>query len=90
MGMFLAKVVGKVVATTKDEGLNGKKILIVAPIDMDGNISGKEFVSIDSVGAGIGDQILVTKGSVSTYAFADKNIPVDSAIVAIIDVIEKN
>jgi len=89
--MILSKVVGKIVATTKSEGLNGKKILIVAPIDMDGNISGKEFVSIDSVGAGIGDQILVTKGSVSTYAF-DKNLvlPIDSAIVAIIDVIEKN
>ena len=56
--MFLAKVVGKIVSTTKDEGLNGKKILIVAPIDMNGQISGKELVSIDSVGAGIGDQVL--------------------------------
>ena len=55
--MFLAKVVGKIVSTTKDEGLNGKKILIVAPIDMNGQISGKELVSIDSVGAGIGDQV---------------------------------
>ena len=36
--MFLAKVVGKVVSTTKDEGLNGKKVLVVAPIDMDGNV----------------------------------------------------
>ena len=89
--MFLAKVVGKVVATTKNEGLNGKKILIVAPIDMDGNISGKEFVSLDSVGAGIGDEILVTQGSVSRNAFhGGMNFPIDSAIVAIIDVIEKN
>lgn len=89
--MILSKVVGKVIATTKSEGLNGKKILIVAPIDMDGNISGKEFVSIDSVGAGIGDQILVTEGSVSTYSFGENmKIPIDSAIVAIIDVIEKN
>ena len=47
--MFLAKVVGKIVSTTKDERLNGKKILIVAPIDMNGQISGKELVSIDSV-----------------------------------------
>lgn len=89
--MILSKVVGKVVATTKSEGLNRKKILIVAPIDMDGNIAGKEFVSIDSVGAGIGDQILVTEGSVSTYAFGENmKISIDSAIVAIIDVIEKN
>lgn len=90
--MFLAKVVGKVVSTTKDEGLNGKKVLIVAPIDMDGNvISDKRVVSIDSVGAGIGDQVLVTTGSVSAYPFAENGaVAIDSAIVAIIDTIEKN
>lgn len=90
--MFLAKIVGKVVSTTKDEGLNGKKVLVVAPIDMDGNvISDKRVVSIDSVGAGIGDQVLVTTGSVSAYPFAENGaVAIDSAIVAIIDTIEKN
>ena len=88
--MFLAKVVGKIVSTTKDEGLNGKKILIIAPIDMNGVTTGKEIVSIDSVGAGIGDQVLVTEGSVSMYAFGENHIPIDSAIVAIIDTIEQN
>lgn len=88
--MFLAKVVGKIVSTTKDEGLNGKKILIIAPIDMNGVTTGKEIVSIDSVGAGIGDQVLVTEGSVSMYAFGENHIPIDSAIVAIIDTIEQS
>ena len=88
--MFLAKVVGKIVSTTKDEGLNGKKILIIAPIDMNGAVTGKEIVSIDSVGAGIGDQVLVTEGSVSMYAFDENHIPIDSAIVAIIDTIEQS
>lgn len=88
--MFLAKVVGKIVSTTKDEGLNGKKILIIAPIDMNGTVTGKEIVSIDSVGAGIGDQVLVTEGSVSMYAFGENHIPIDSAIVAIIDTIEQS
>ena len=88
--MFLAKVVGKIVSTTKDEGLNGKKILVIAPIDMNGIVTGKEIVSIDSVGAGIGDQVLVTEGSVSMYAFCGDNVPIDSAIVAIIDTIEQN
>ena len=83
--MFLAKVVGKIVSTTKDEGLNGKKILIIAPIDMNGAVTGKEIVSIDSVGAGIGDQVLV-----SMYAFGENHIPIDSAIVAIIDTIEQS
>ena len=86
--MFLAKVVGKIVSTTKDEGLNGKKILVI--IDMNGIVTGKEIVSIDSVGAGIGDQVLVTEGSVSMYAFGGDNVPIDSAIVAIIDTIEQN
>lgn len=88
--MFLAKVVGKIVSTTKDEGLNGKKILIIAPIDMNGAVTEKEIVSIDSVGAGIGDQVLVTEGSVSMYAFGENHIPIDSAIVAIIDTIEQS
>ena len=88
--MFLAKVVGKIVSTTKDEGLNGKKILIIAPIDMNGAVTGKEIVSIDSVGAGIGDQVLVTRGSVSMYSFGENHIPIDSAIVAIIDTIEQS
>lgn len=88
--MFLAKVVGKIVSTTKDEGLNGKKILIIAPIDMNGAVAGKEIVSIDSVGAGIGDQVLVTEGSVSMYAFGENHIPIDSAIIAIIDTIEQS
>lgn len=88
--MFLAKVVGKIVSTTKDEGLNGKKILIIAPIDMNGAVTGKEIVSIDSVGAGIGDQVLVTEGSVSMYAFGENHISIDSAIVAIIDTIEQS
>lgn len=88
--MFLAKVVGKIVSTTKDEGLNGKKILIIAPIDMNGAVTGKEIVSIDSVGAGIGDQVLVTRGSVSMYVFGENHIPIDSAIVAIIDTIEQS
>ena len=88
--MFLAKVVGKIVSTTKDEGLTGKKILIIAPIDMNGAVTGKEIVSIDSVGAGIGDQVLVTEGSVSMYAFGENHIPIDSAIVAIIDTIEQS
>lgn len=89
--MFIARVVGKIVSTTKDEGLNGKKILIVAPINMNGSITDKEIVSIDSVGAGIGDQVLVTTGSASMYAFGeDKKIPIDSAIVAIIDTIEQS
>lgn len=87
--MVLGEVVGKIVATAKAQGLQGKKILIVAPICNGEVLREKEFVSIDSVGAGIGDQVLVTSGSVSRYSFENKEIPVDSAVVAIIDSVER-
>lgn len=85
--MILAKVIGKIVSVTKNESLNGKKILIVVPLNMNETEQGNEFVSLDSVGAGIGDLVLVTKGSSSIYAFGEK-LPIDSAIVAIVDTIE--
>ena len=57
--MFLAKIVGKVVSVTKNEGLHGKKILIAVPINMNGEAVGGEIVSLDNVGAGIGDRVLI-------------------------------
>ncbi len=87
--MFLAKVVGKIVSTTKHEALNGKKILIVSPIDFYGQLDQSQLVSLDGVGAGIGDQVLVCNGSVAQYMFGEK-LPIDSAIISIIDSIEKS
>jgi len=87
--MMLAKVVGKIVATVKAEKLNGKKILLVEPIDADGKPTGKEVVSIDGIGAGIGDQVIVASGSAAKYIFEDKGTPIDSSIIAIVDVVEK-
>ena len=51
--MFLAKIVGKIVSVTKNEGLHGKKILIAVPINMNDEIIGGEIISLDNVGAGI-------------------------------------
>ncbi len=86
--MYLAKVVGVVVATTKNEKLVGKKILIVEAINTDYTPLGTREVAIDSVGAGNGEIVLVACGSAASKVFDEENTPIDRAIVAIIDNIE--
>lgn len=86
--MYLAKVVGVVVATTKNENLIGKKILIVEAIDTDYKSLGTIEVAIDSVGAGNGEIVLVSSGSAASKVFDEVNTPIDRAIVAIIDNIQ--
>ena len=67
--MFLAKIVGKIVSVTKNEGLHGKKILIAVPINMNDEVIGGEIISLDNVGAGIGDKVLIATGDVARFAF---------------------
>lgn len=86
--MYLAKVVGLVVATTKNEKLIGKKILIVEAINTDYMPLGTREVAIDTVGAGKGEIVLVTSGSGASKVFEEENSPIDRAIVAIIDNID--
>ena len=87
--MIIAKVVGNVVATTKDEKLQGKKILIVQPLDMETmEFDGKPLVTIDTVGSGVGEIVMVVGGSSARQTVITKNTPVDSAIVGVIDHIE--
>ncbi|MCT4509100.1 MAG: EutN/CcmL family microcompartment protein [Tepidibacter sp.] len=88
--MYIAKIVGVVVATTKKEGLVGKKMLIVQPLDTDYKSIGNIEVAIDSVGAGVGEIVLVSMGSSARQVFEENNSPIDRAIVAIIDNIEVN
>lgn len=85
--MYIANVLGNVVATTKDEGLIGKKLLIVQPTDPEYKEYGQPYIAIDTVGAGFGDKVLVAKGS-SARSLFDKSSPIDAAIVAIIDHVE--
>ena len=87
--MILAEVTGKVVATTKCEGLTGKKMLIVEPLDQENKKIGNQVVAVDAVGAGVGDIVLVTAGSSARYIFDDPKIPTNSSIVAIVDSIER-
>ena len=89
--MILARVRGNVISTTKSEKLNGYKLLIAVPIDI-GTFEEKDapVVSIDTVGAGEGEVVMIVGGSSSRQTKATENRPVDSTIVAIIDSVNLN
>lgn len=85
--MIICKVIGHVWATKKEEGLNGLKLMVLKQIDH-AEDNKESFVAADIVGAGIGERVLVVSGSTARHAFGKDNIPVDAAIVAIIDSLE--
>lgn len=86
--MQIAKVIGSVVSTSKSEKLHGLKLLLVKPIDLDTfEEKGSAIVSIDAVGAGEGEIVMLVGGSSSRQTEMTTDKPVDSAIIAIIDYI---
>jgi len=86
--MVLGIVIGTVVATQKDEKLTGGKLLVVQELGMDGEPKDRYAVAIDSVGAGVGEVVLVAHGSSARQTAATKSKPVDSVIMAIVDSVE--
>ena len=86
--MILAKVVGTVVATRKDERLESSKLLVARPLDLAGKPDGNYLVAVDTVDAGVGETVLVVSGSSARMATGLKDCPVDAAIVGVIDQIE--
>ncbi len=87
--MQLARVKGSVVSTTKAEKLNGLKMLIVKPIDIDTfQEKGGIIVAIDAVGAGEGEVVMLVGGSSSRQTAITDGKPVDMSIVAIIDSVD--
>ena len=87
--MQICKVVGTVVSTSKAEKLSGLKLLLVRPIDLDTlEEKGSLIVSIDTVGAGEGEVVMIVGGSSSRHTATTDGTPVDNAIVAIIDHID--
>ncbi|MDR1079345.1 MAG: EutN/CcmL family microcompartment protein [Propionibacteriaceae bacterium] len=89
--MFLAKVRGTVVSTSKDARLVGCKLLVTQRLGIDGEFVGQPEVSIDTVGAGVGETVIITKGSSARYTSNNPNAassPIDATIVGIVDQIE--
>jgi ethanolamine utilization protein EutN len=83
--MILARVVGTVVATRKDPRLEGKKLLVVKPVSPEGKDEAGYLVAVDTVSAGFKERVLVVAGSSARIAEGCKDLPVDTAIVGIVD-----
>jgi microcompartment protein CcmK/EutM len=86
--VILARVVGTVVATRKDERLLGTKLLVVRAQDPHGKDDSSYLVAVDTVDAGLRDRVLVVSGSSARMASGMKDCPVDAAIVGVVDTVE--
>ncbi|MGK9172840.1 ethanolamine utilization protein EutN [Yokenella regensburgei] len=91
--MHLAKVTGSVVSTQKSASLVGKKLLLVRRVSADGTLpphptQGDE-VAVDSVGAGIGELVLLSSGSSARHVFSGPNEAIDLAVVGIVDTLSR-
>jgi len=85
--MFLARVVGTVVATRKDPKLEGCKLLLLDRVSPEGKAKSSFLVAVDTVQGGAGDLVLVVTGSSSRMTDRTKDSPVDAAIVGIVDAV---
>ncbi len=86
--MILARIVGTVVATRKDPRLEGSKLLVARPMDPRGKPEGSYLVAVDTVDAGVGETVLIVSGSSARMAAGLKDMPVDAAVVGIVDAVD--
>ncbi|MDO4978230.1 MAG: EutN/CcmL family microcompartment protein [Eubacteriales bacterium] len=86
--MYLGKVIGTVVSTCKVPALVGSKFLIIEKINQDLTAKKQTEIAVDTVGAGDGETVIVVGGSSARWAAGDKNLPVDAAVVGIVDTVE--
>ena len=83
--MQLARVIGNVVMTRKDESLAGITLLIVQPLTPEGEPAGRPLVAVDAVGAGVGEDVFFVRGKEASFPFYPAEPPVDAGIVGIVD-----
>jgi ethanolamine utilization protein EutN len=92
--MFLARVIGSVVSTKKDETMRGQKLLLLRPMLVDEAKPAKfragtnTIVAVESLGAGSGDLVLFCQGSSARQASGMKTLPIDAAVVGLVDSVE--
>jgi microcompartment protein CcmK/EutM len=87
--MLIARVVGELVATQKHPSHEGRKILLVQPLNLDGSNRGDAVVALDAVDAGVGDKVLLTTEGFSAMTSVGRpNSPIDMAVIGFIDHIE--
>lgn len=83
--MQLARVIGTIVATVKNESLEGRKIMIVQSLNADLTPKGKPLVALDSIGAGVGELVFWCRGKEASFPFKRDETPTDCTIVGIVD-----
>jgi len=83
--MQLAKVIGDVVMTLKDDNLAGLTLLVVQPLTPEREPAGRPLVAVDSVGAGVGEEVFVVRGKEASFPFYPVEAPVDAGIVGIVN-----
>lgn len=83
--MQIARVVGTLVATPKDDNLTGITLLIVQPLNADRQPWGRTLVAADAVGAGVGEEVFFVRGKEASFPFYPAEPPVDAGIVGIVD-----
>jgi ethanolamine utilization protein EutN len=83
--MHLARVIGTVVASRKDEGLVGMKLLLIQPLRPDRSPHGKPIVAVDSVGSGVSEEVFYVRGREASFPFLPAEVPTDAAVVGIVD-----
>jgi ethanolamine utilization protein EutN len=92
--MFLARVIGSVVSTKKDETMRGQKLLLLRPVLVDEadptklRSGANTIVAVDALGAGLGDLVLFCQGSSARQATGMKPLPIDAAVIGLVDTVE--
>ena len=83
--MQIARVVGTVVVTRKDDKLSGLTLLLVQPLTPEREPAGRTLVAVDAVGAGVGEEVFFVRGREASFPFYPVEPPVDAGIVGIVD-----
>jgi len=84
--MIIGEVMGTVVASHKHYKVGGKKLLLIQPLDLAGQAEGRALLAVDSVGAGVGDRVLVViEGRCAALAAERPQSPIDAAVVGVVD-----
>jgi microcompartment protein CcmK/EutM len=84
--VYLARVVGDVVATHRLEQLGGRKLLLVKRLDLDDREEGVEIVALDVIGVGVGEKVLVVQeGNAARSLFRSDRIPAQAVVVGVVD-----
>jgi microcompartment protein CcmK/EutM len=81
----LAKVIGQVVCTQKDDNLSSLTLLVLQPIAPDGAATGRTLVAVDAMGAGVGETVFFVRGKEASLPFLPVSVPADAGVVGIVD-----